>query len=210
MDHHRRSRHVRAHLVPLAVAAVMGVAACSPVAPATPSAPTAGASSTARASSPAGASPTAGAASAAAASSNAPEPTHWPTEVQDAVIAVGAMQTDLGKAVNDLSAAVAAEDVGKMRTVARNLAAFMGGNLASAETLRKGNFPELGGPLVEAMTAIRDGATAIGDGIEANDSAAIEAGFERISAGMRTYATVQPKIADLVPEALRQRGALLR
>jgi hypothetical protein len=120
------------------------------------------------------------------------------------------MQSDLGRAVNDLSAAVDAEDVGKMRNVSRDLAAFIGGNLVSAEALRKGNFPELGGALVAAMTEIRDGANAIGDGIEANDSTAIESGFERISAGMRKYATVQPDIADLVPEALRQRGALLR
>jgi hypothetical protein len=205
MDRQRRSEGPLPRVALVAVAAVMAVAACSPVAPATLRAGTA--SGSAPAVGPA--SPAAGPASPAAATGGA-QPTYWPTAVQDAVISLGAMQSDLGRAVNDLSAAVDAEDVAKMRGVARDLGAFIGGNLVSAEALRKANFPELGGALVEAMTEIRDGANAIGDGIEANDSAAIERGFERISAGMRKYATVQPQIADLVPEALRQRGALLQ
>jgi hypothetical protein len=151
--------------------------------------------------------------SAAPASSGpavgSPQATRWPREVADSIIRLGAMHNDLGTAIGDLSAAVQSEDVAEMKSVATALAAFLDGNLASARGLEP-TFPELSDGMVGALTTIRDAATAIVKGIDQGDGAAVTNGFTEITRGMAAYARVQPSVAQLVPEAIRQTGGLVR
>jgi hypothetical protein len=139
-----------------------------------------------------------------------PTPTPWPEDVARAIIRLGAMHGELGKAIGELGGAVQREDVAEIRSVADELADFLERNLENARTLEAKTFPELGRPLVAALTKLRDGAVRIRDGIDKGDASAIEAGFTTITEGMRDYAAVQPQVADLVPEAIRQTGGLVR
>ncbi len=149
--------------------------------------------------------------SAGASESAGPAPTSWPFGVPSAVIALGAMDNELPKAGADLIAAADAEDFPKMRGAADGLVHLIDGNLPNTRTLQTYEFTrKLGADLDAALRAIRDGAAKVRDGIDAGDARAIVDGSRRIAAGLEAYGELRFPLSELIPEAMRQRKALVK
>ncbi len=150
-------------------------------------------------------------ASAGATGSAGPKPTSWPFGVPSAVIALGAMDNELPKAGADLMAAAETEDFGKMRGAADGLVHLIDGNLPNTKTLQTYEFTrQLGTDLEAALLAIRDGAAEVRDGIDAGDAEAIVAGSRWIAAGLEAYGELRFPLSELIPEAMRQKRALVK
>lgn len=150
-------------------------------------------------------------ASAGATESPGPKPTSWPFGIPSAVIALGAMDNELPKAGADLIAAAEAEDFGKMRGAADGLVNLIDGNLPNAKTLQTYEFTrKLGADLEAALLAIRDGAARVRDGITAGDAEAIVDGSRGIASGLEAYGELRFPLSELIPEAMRQRRALVK
>lgn len=140
-----------------------------------------------------------------------PAPTSWPFGVPSAVIALGAMDNELPKAGADLIAAAEAEDFAKMRGAADGLVHLIDGNLPNTRTLQTYEFTgDLGADLEAALLAIRSGAAGIRDGIDAADAEAIVAGSRGLSEGLAAYGELRFPLSELIPEAMRQKRALVK
>lgn len=149
-------------------------------------------------------------ASAGATESPGPKPTSWPFGISSAVVALGAMDNELPKAGADLIAAAEAEDFAKMRGAADGLVNLVDGNLPNAKRLQTYEFTgKLGADLEAALLAIRDGAARVRDGITAGDAEAIVAGSRGLSEGLAAYGELRFPLSELIPEAMRQRRALV-
>jgi hypothetical protein len=121
------------------------------------------------------------------------------------------MDNELPKAGADLIAAADAEDFAKMRGAADGLVHLIDGNLPNTRTLQTYEFTtKLGTDLEAALLAVRAGAAGIRDGIDAADAEAIVAGSRRLSEGLAAYGDLRFPLSELIPEAMRQRKALVK
>lgn len=158
-------------------------------------------------------------ASATASPSTSPEPgqtgtsgtpgpnaSRWPGTVVLAVIKIGGIDGEIAKAGKDLAAAADAQDVAAMRGAADGLIPVIEDVLSSVDPLDQWDrTKELAGYLRTAYPLMLDGATQLRDALTAGDSAGVEAGSQKLAAGLEAYAPARAILVDLVPEALLQK-----
>ena len=134
-----------------------------------------------------------------------PNPSHWPGTVILAVIKIGEIDGEIAKAGNDLAAAADTQDVAAMRGAADGLIPVIQDVLSSVDPLQQWDRTTvLAGYLQTAYPLMLDGATQLRDALTTGDAAGVEAGSQKLAAGLKAYAPARAILVDLVPEALLQ------
>jgi hypothetical protein len=156
--------------------------------------------------------PTTSPASAAASPSGAsPTATRWPPSVISGVLAIGATDSEIRKAGDDLQRAAAAEDIRLLYGAAGGLARLADAAIGNARALEA--YPptkSVGEKLRLAYTEMRTGSMHLRTGVELRNGLAITEGSRRIATAMRQYGELRPQIAELVPQALQMQRAPIR
>ena len=135
-----------------------------------------------------------------------PNPSHWPGTVVLAVIKIGEIDGEIAKAGNDLAAAADTQDVAAMRGAADGLIPVIKDVLSSVDPLQQWDRTKvLADYLQTAYPLMLDGATELRDALTAGDAAGVEAGSQKLAAGLKAYAPARAILVDLVPEALLQK-----
>jgi len=169
--------------------------------------------------SPSVASPTTGPSAAADASGGpsgahatpAPSATPWPGGVVEAIVVLGAADKDIQTAGGDLGTAVNNQDLEAMWGAADGLATTLEQLPAQVDRIR-------GYPAMAALAAAYDaalpdmigGAKDLRDAITNENAAAITAGSERLSKGLKAYADVRPILAPLVEQGFLMQRLLVK
>ena len=143
--------------------------------------------------------------------SPAPSATPWPATVISSVIALGAVDAEIGKAADDLQAAAEAEDPERLLGAADGLARLVDESRPNAEALTRyahtqgtgerylAAFEELGGA-VDALRAALSG----------GDPDGVVAATRRMSEGIGRYGQVRREIGQLVEQALLMRRMFVK
>ena len=156
-------------------------------------------------------SPTGATASPGESGSPGPKPTFWPTGTVEATIALGAADGDFTKMANDVVGAVNSNDAVKVLQVMSDALTFLKGNQENIPHLQK--YPAtkaVGDQLATAYGQMIAGAQAVIDGMNAGDTAAVQAGFVTFFAGNEAYVAVSPALGDLADQAIFMKRQLLR
>ncbi len=127
------------------------------------------------------------------------------------VLAIGATDSEIRKAGDDLQRAAAAEDIRLLYGASGGLARLADSAIGNARALEA--YPatkSLGEKLRLAYTEMRTGATHLRTGVELRNGLAITEGSRKIADAMRQYGELRPEIADLVPQALQMQRAPIR
>ncbi|MEO8469942.1 MAG: hypothetical protein ABI573_09780 [Chloroflexota bacterium] len=135
-----------------------------------------------------------------------PNPTRWPGTVVLAIIKMGEIDGEIAKAGKDLAAAADTQDVAAMRGAADGLIPVIKDVQPSVDPLLRWDRTKvLAGYLQTAYPLMLDGATQLRDALTAGDAAGVEAGSQKLAAGLNAYAPARALLVDLVPEALLQK-----
>ena len=138
-------------------------------------------------------------------------PASWPSSAVNAVIALAAADAELASAGGDLIAAANTSDLELMLSAANGLAGLVEANRPNAEALAAYQpFAELGAAYLQAFDLLESGATALSEAITTGDAQGIVEGSRTIAAGVAAYGEVREPVSVLLPEALRQSGALVK
>lgn len=140
-----------------------------------------------------------------------PKPTFWPTGTVEATIALGAADGEFTKMANDVVGAVNSNDAVKVLQVMSDALTFLKGNQENIPRLQK--YPAtkaVGDQLEAAYGQMIDGAQAVIDGMNAGDTAAVQAGFVTFFAGNEAYVAISPALGDLADQAIFMKRQLLR
>ena len=140
-----------------------------------------------------------------------PKPTFWPTGTVEATIALGAADGEFIKMANDVVGAVNSNDPVRVLQVMSDTLTFLKGNQKNIPHLQK--YPAtkaVGDQLEAAYGQMIDGAQAVIDGMNAGDTAAVQAGFVTFFAGNEAYVAISPALGDLADQAIFMKRQLLR
>ena len=211
MTHPMRSTRgaLRADARILAAAAALEVAvavACSGTNPAS------GAPTTSRSPAPSGVvGPVVPSSDAGGSGGPRPSATPWPRDAMFALTALGAGDSEIAKAVADLSEAVANEDLVRMRAGAIGLENLIDG--LSKQFVGLQGYPPTGNLVAEYRAAfgpMRDGAAALVAALDAGDANGIVAATQQITTGMTTYGTLRKELSDWVTQLPDQQAFPVR
>lgn len=134
-----------------------------------------------------------------------PKPTSWPGTTPTSVVALGAGDGEIAKALADLQRSVDAEDPRAIRDAADGFVRLIDELQPNVDRLARFDHTKpLADAYARAFPVLREGATKIRDAIASGDSAGVVAGFEQVNAGMQEYAKVRESLDDLVLQALEQ------
>ncbi len=139
-----------------------------------------------------------------------PLPTHWPSLTVDATIALGFADAQFQQVGVDLTAAVDANDLTKLLSVATNAQTFLVGNQTNIPRLQ--GYPEtksVGDRLAAAYAQLVAGITKIHDSLVSGDGAGVTAGFQTFAAGNTAYAAIRPDLLALAAQALDMKRKFL-
>lgn len=140
-----------------------------------------------------------------------PRPSAWPTLTIEAAIALGAAQNDFQKMLDDVAAAVAAEDPARIRIAMDDAIRFLSGNEQNIPRLQAYEGTKaLGDRLAPVYAKMIAGATQVRDGLTSGDGAAVEAGFTAFLEGQTEYAGISSDVAVAAEQALFMKRILLR
>ncbi|HEX5590939.1 MAG TPA: hypothetical protein VFX65_11670 [Candidatus Limnocylindrales bacterium] len=140
-----------------------------------------------------------------------PRPTAWPTLTIEAAVALGAAQNDFQKMLDDVAAAVAAEDPARIRIAMDDAIRFLSGNEQNIPRLQAYEGTKaLGDRLAPVYAKMISGATQVRDGLTSGDGAAVEAGFTAFLEGQTEYAGISSDVAVAAEQALFMQRVLLR
>ena len=189
-----RGAAVATALVAIALSLALAAAACSSAPSVSP--PPAGSPSPA---------------AAAGSASPGPTATPWPGNVADAVIALGALDSQIAAAGQALDAAVTAKDLTAMAGAAGGLVNLLDGYVGSVTTVSGyAGTKNLGEAYAKAFAAMRAGAAAISDGVKTGAAASIDAGVKELSTGIATYGLARKLLGPLIEQAISQKRMLVK
>lgn len=140
-----------------------------------------------------------------------PQPTRWPITVIHAMTALGAGDNEIAKAVADISEAVAAEDLARMRSAAvglHDLVTALGTNVDQIAA-----YPPMAGLATDYRAAfgpIVDGSTRLRAAIDAGNATDIVAATQQITSGMQAYGKVRGALSDWVDQLPDQQRLLVK
>ena len=140
-----------------------------------------------------------------------PSPTPWPSSVVEAVLLLGKADLDIQQAGNDLSAAVAAEDLQKMWGAADGLATAL--ERLIPETQKLHGYPAtdaLGAAYAASFPVMLAGARQLRDAITAGDAAGVTAGSQQLSAGLDKYRETRKLLAPALEQAILMQRLLVK
>jgi hypothetical protein len=202
----RRAGRANAWVVAAAAVLVAGAVACSGTNPgsATPAA--------SRGPAPSGIEgPVVPSSGAGASGGPGPSATPWPRDAMFALTAIGGGDGEIAKAIADLSEAVAAEDLVRMRAGAIGLENLTAGLAKSLPTLSSYSpMADLATRYRAALGPIHDGAVALVAALDAGDANGIAAATEQITTGMTAYGALRQELSDWVTQLPDQQNFPLR
>lgn len=143
------------------------------------------------------------------AGSPRPRPTGWPGPVVLAIEALGVADTEIRKAINDLSTGIQTEDLALIRRAADGLAGI---DILTENVERIERYEPMQPMAAQFRTAIPqiDGAAEeLRAAIDAGDGAAITAATQRLTEGLTAYVDLQPVLADWVNQSIEMRRLLV-
>ena len=140
-----------------------------------------------------------------------PKASSWPGSVIEAVLALGAADTELWKAGADIARAADSEDVKAMWGAADGTVKLIEGLMLNVETLER--YPHTQ-PLAEtyraAFPVMLEGATQLRDAITAGEAKGVVAGSQRLAEGITLYADVRSLLEGYVKEAMTMKKKLVK
>jgi len=140
-----------------------------------------------------------------------PRATPWPSSVIDAVLALGAADTELWKAGADIARAADSKDVKAMWGAADGTVKLIEGLMPNVEALE--TYPHtqpLGAAYRASFPVMLEGATQLRDSITAGDAQGVVTGSQRLAEGVSLYANVRSMLDGYVKEAMSMKKTLVK
>ncbi len=149
--------------------------------------------------------------SPSASESPGPKPTSWPTTTVEASIALGAAHTEFTTMLDDLAAAIDAEDPARIDAALGAALEFLTGNQTNIPRLQAyGATKSVGDRLAVVYEQMIQGATEAREGLRSGDGAAVERGLTAFFTGSTDYVSVSPDLVAVAEQALFMKRQLLR
>ena len=157
--------------------------------------------------------PGAAAAASPDGSASAPSPssTPWPGDVPNAIIALGAVDTQVEAAGKAMDAAFQAKDLAALAAAANGLVVLIDANKDYVTTAQGyAGTKLLADAYASAFTQMRAGASDIVTGTQTGVAAKIDAGVTALGGGIAAYAVARRGLPDLLAEALAQKNKYVK
>jgi hypothetical protein len=140
-----------------------------------------------------------------------PSPSHWPTDVIQAVLLLGKADLDIQQAGADLGAAAAYEDLQKMWGAADGLATSLDRLQSQVQVLH--GYPETAALAASYDLAFPDmlaGAKELRDAITGGDANGVTAGSQQLASGLQKYSDTRALLGPLLEQAVLMQRLLLK